>query len=190
MATTQVSVAPAAEKFAQLHDVKARYLEAGEGYPTILIHGVGFTSGAEGWLPAIRAGFADKLHVVALDNIGWGKGDRPTFEYSLAYFADFIRELQDVLGFSKTNIGGHSLGGWISAIFAYESPERVNKLVLDSAAGLNVTPPATASQFEPPTEEQVGGRPSPALGVDRQRKWDTVEGLKTREFGRWCELQD
>ncbi len=155
MPTTQVSVAPATEKFAQLHDVKARYLEAGEGYPTILIHGVGFTSGAEGWLPAIRAGFADKLHVVALDNIGWGKGDRPTFEYSLAYFADFLRELQDVLGFSKTNIIGHSLGGWISAIFAYESPERVNKLVLDSAAGLNATPPATVSQFEPPTEEQV-----------------------------------
>ena len=28
------------------------------------------------------------------------------------------------------------------------------------------------------------------LGVNRQRKWDTLEGLKTREFEGGCELQD
>ena len=155
MATTEVSIAPATERYVQLHDVKARYLEAGDGYPTICVHAVGFTSGAHAWLPAIRAGFADKLKVIAVDNIGWGKGDRPTFEYTLSYFADFIRELQDALGYSKTNLVGHSLGGWILALFAYESPERVNKLVLDSIAGLNLLPPANVANFEPPTEERV-----------------------------------
>ena len=55
-------------------------------------------------LPAIRAGFANQLKVIVVDNIGWGKGDRPTFEYSLSYFADFIRELQDALGYTKTTM--------------------------------------------------------------------------------------
>ena len=80
MATTSTS--EATERYVQLQDVKARILEAGTGTPTICIHGVGFTSSAENWLPAIRAGLARNLHLIAVDNIGWGAGDRPTFEYS------------------------------------------------------------------------------------------------------------
>ena len=120
MATKTIpSIEPAVERFIQVTDVKARLLEAGEGIPTICIHGVGFTSSGESWLPAIRAGLADGLHIYALDNVGWGMGDRPDFEYSLYYFVDFIREIQDQLGYAKTNIIGHSLGGLIAANFAY-----------------------------------------------------------------------
>ena len=153
MATTTTPTAT--ERIVQLHDVRARFLEAGTGTPTICIHGVGYTSGGETWLPAIKAGLADNLHIIALDNIGWGAADRPTFEYSLSYFADFIRELQDALGYARTNIIGHSLGGWIGATFAYESPERVIKLVLDDIAGMNAEPPANVASFKPPTEEGV-----------------------------------
>jgi pimeloyl-ACP methyl ester carboxylesterase len=151
MATTAVT--EAVERYVQLRDVRARFLEAGQGTPTICIHGVGFTAGAESWLPAIRAGLADHLHIMALDNIGWGAGDRPTFEYSISYFVDFIRELQDALGFAKTNLIGHSLGGWIAGTFAYESPDRVHRLVLDDSAGMNPEPPAAVANFQPPTEE-------------------------------------
>ena len=105
--------------------------------------------------PAIRAGLADGLHVYAVDNIGMGDGRQPDFEYSLSYFVDFIREVQDQLGYAKTNIVGHSLGGWIAATFAYESPDRVRKLVLDNIAGMNPTPPDTVSNFQLPTEETV-----------------------------------
>lgn len=153
MAMTQVKAA--VERTLQLREFRARFLEAGTGTPTICIHGVGFTAGAEGWLPAIRAGLADKLHIIALDNAGWGAGDRMTFEYSISFFVDFIRELQDTLGYAKTNVIGHSLGGWIAATFAYESPERVVKLVLDDIAGMNVTPPASVSEFALPTLDQV-----------------------------------
>ena len=149
------SIEPAVERYLQLQDVRARLLEAGEGIPTICIHGVGFTNSGETWLPAIRAGLADGLHVYAVDNIGWGMGDRPDFEYSLSYFVDFIREVQDQLGYAKTNIVGHSLGGWIAATFAYESPDRVRRLVLDNIAGMNPTPPDTVSNFQLPTEETV-----------------------------------
>ena len=153
MATTETPVA--VEKFVQLSAVKARYLEAGTGYPTILLHGVGYTNSAEQWVPAIQARFADGLHVFALDNIGWGMGDRPTFKYSLPFFVDYLREFQDALGFAKTNLVGHSLGGWIAGLFAYESPNRVNKLVLESIAGMDLAVPRGVANFQPPTEEQI-----------------------------------
>ena len=75
--------------------------------------------------------------------------------YSIAYFVDYIREIQDGLGYSKTNIIGHSLGGWIAAILAYESPQRVRKLVLDNIAGMNATPPPTVAGFTAPSYEQL-----------------------------------
>ncbi|MBM3940696.1 MAG: alpha/beta hydrolase [SAR202 cluster bacterium] len=145
----------AVERIVQLKDFRARFLEAGQGTPTISIHGVGFTSGAEGWLPSIRAGLASKLHIMALDNAGWGAADRPTFEYSISFFVDFVRELQDTFGYAKTNVIGHSLGGWIAATLAYESPERINKLVLDDIAGMNAEPPAAVANFSMPNKEQV-----------------------------------
>jgi len=151
------SIAPAVEKFVQITDVNARYIETGEGEPTIVIHGVGFTNSGEVWLPAIRAGLGDKLHLYCMDNVGWGAGDRPNSEYSISYFADYIREVQDAFGYSRTNIIGHSLGGWIAAIFAYESPNRVRRLVLDNIAGMNATPPPNVAGFKPPTHEQLRG---------------------------------
>lgn len=157
MTSVDLSVEPAVERRLQLDMVEARFLEAGEGIPTICIHGVGYTNGADSWLPAIREGLADGLHIFAIDQIGWGMGSRMDFEYSISYLADHVREIQDNLGYARTNIIGHSLGGWIAATFAYESPNRVRKLVLDSIAGMNPTPPDTVSNFQVPDEEAVKG---------------------------------
>lgn len=143
------------ERVVQLETVKARFFEAGQGYPTIFLHGVGFVTGGEAWFPCIKEGLGGKLQVFAVDMLGWGASERPTWNYSLPYLVDHIRELQDVLGFEKTNIVGHSLGGWVSALFAYESPERVNKLVLIANAGVNPEPPAWFANFKPPTREEV-----------------------------------
>ena len=41
---------------------------------------------------------------------------------------DHIREFMDLLGIEKANIAGHSMGGWIATLLAYESPDRINKL--------------------------------------------------------------
>jgi pimeloyl-ACP methyl ester carboxylesterase len=145
----------ATEKQVQLETVKARYFETGQGYPTIFLHGVGFLNGGETWLPCIKEGLGNGIHVYAADMLGWGAGERPTWNYSFPYWVDHVRELQDVLGLEKTNIVGHSLGGWVAATFAYESPNRVNKLVLVANAGLNPQPPANLANFQPPTREQV-----------------------------------
>jgi 2-hydroxy-6-oxonona-2,4-dienedioate hydrolase len=143
------------ERTVQLETVKAHYYETGQGYPTIFLHGLGFTSGGEDWFPCIKEGLGDKIHVIALDQLGWGNGDRPTWRYTLSYLVDHVRELQDALGYEKTNVVGHSLGGWVAATLAYESPDRVNKAVLVANAGLNPNPPPNLAAFKAPSAEQI-----------------------------------
>src|SRR5690606_4688017 len=72
-----------------------------------------------------------------------------------AYLVDHIREFMDALGIEKTNLAGHSMGGWIATLFAYESPDRLSKVVLSSAGGVETRPLASMVEWSPPSEEQV-----------------------------------
>ncbi|MEX2430910.1 MAG: alpha/beta hydrolase [Dehalococcoidia bacterium] len=150
-----VTIPNAEEKYAKMSHGTTRYIEAGTGYPTILIHGVGFTSGAHQWLLNIGP-LSSKLRVIAVDALAWGKGEGfLQQEYSFAYLVDFIREFQDALGFEKTNIVGHSMGGWLASLFAYESPHRVNKLVLVASGGAMPRQLSSMVEFQPPSRDQV-----------------------------------
>jgi len=143
-----------AEKYVELSHGKTRYLAAGSGFPTILLHGVGYTSGADNWEFAMGP-LGEKHWVLAPDFVGWGKGDRLDLEYSFAYLVDFVREFQDALGIKKSNIVGHSMGGWIASLFAYESPERVNKLVLVASGGTATRTLPSMTEFQPPSRETL-----------------------------------
>jgi pimeloyl-ACP methyl ester carboxylesterase len=173
-ATTSV-----AEKYVTLSHGQTRYLEAGEGYPTILLHGVGFTGGADGWFLNIGP-LATQFRVLAPDFVGWGKGDRLDLEYSFAYLADFVREFQDALGIERSNIVGHSMGGWVASVFAYESPERVNKLVLVAAGGTATRTLPSMTQFKPPTREQIRGQ----LGTRVKAPGVDLDTLADQEFAK------
>ena len=116
------------ERHAEMVHGKTRYWEAGAGYPTILIHGAGWTSGCESWVRNIGP-LSEKLHVYAIDCLNWGVGDVFQQEFSFAYLVDHVREFMDLLGIERANFVGHSMGGWIVTLLSYESPERVNKVV-------------------------------------------------------------
>jgi pimeloyl-ACP methyl ester carboxylesterase len=168
--TAQTTIAT--EKFLDMSHGKTRYYEAGTGYPTLLLHGAGFLSGADGWMPVIP-GLAEKLHVYAFDSLNWGPGDVYNQEFSFAYQVDHIREFMDLLGIEKANVIGHSMGGWLATLLAYESPDRINKLVLVAAGGSATRPLATMVDWKAPSEDdikaQIGRRAEayPA-GVDKQ----------------------
>lgn len=142
------------EKFVTMSHGRTRYLEAGTGEPVILIHGVGYTGGGDSWLLNIEP-LATRLRVLAVDCLGWGLGDRLDTEYSFAYLVDFIREFQDVLGIEKSHIVGHSMGGWIASVFAYESPNRVDKLVLVASGGSQTRTLRSMTEFNPPSQEAL-----------------------------------
>ena len=59
-----VTIDNAEEKFVEMSHGTTRYIEAGDGYPTILVHGVGYTEGAHNWLLNIGP-LSSKLRVIA-----------------------------------------------------------------------------------------------------------------------------
>lgn len=142
------------EKYASLSHGRTRYLEAGSGTPTILLHGVGYAAGGDSWLLNIGP-LATKLRVLAPDFVGWGLGDRLDLEYSFAYLVDFVREFQDALGIDRSHIVGHSMGGWVASVLAYESPNRVEKLVLVDSGGTATRTLPSMTEFQPPRRDDI-----------------------------------
>jgi pimeloyl-ACP methyl ester carboxylesterase len=146
---------------------QTRYLETGTGPAVILLHGVGWALGADAWRANIP-GLASGLRVLAPDFPGWGPGDQLELGYSFAYLTDFVREFQDALGLEAAHVVGHSMGGWIASLLAYESPQRVGKLVLVASGGMATRPLPAMSDWAPPGEPEIRASMAglEALGVD------------------------
>ncbi|MDY6906528.1 MAG: alpha/beta hydrolase [Thermodesulfobacteriota bacterium] len=116
------------------------YIEAGQGRPLVLIHGWLCSSGF--WQKQIPA-LAETNRVIAVDLIGCGFSDKPLnsdLSYSTGNQARWILSLLDRLGIEQASIVGHSLGGHIATKIALAAPERVDKLILVSAAGFSENP--------------------------------------------------
>jgi pimeloyl-ACP methyl ester carboxylesterase len=79
---------------------------------------------------------AEDHTVVAPDLLGHGHSAKPRADYSLGAYASAIRDLLGVLGFERGTIVGHSLGGGVAMQFAYQFPERCERMVLVSSGGL------------------------------------------------------
>ena len=123
------------EKTVTVFGAKIRYLEAGDtAKPTvILLHGLG--AQAESWqltIPALAANY----HVIAPDQIGFGKSDKPFLKYRVATFADFLDKFMAELKIEKAHLVGNSMGGWVAGLMAVKYPNRVEKIVLADAAGI------------------------------------------------------
>jgi pimeloyl-ACP methyl ester carboxylesterase len=110
-----------------------RYLQAGSGPVLALIHGI--TSTADTWVPAM-AGLCRDHTVIAPDLLGHGASAKPRGDYSLGAYASGIRDLLAALGHDRVTIVGHSLGGGVAMQYAYQFPERSERLILVSSGGL------------------------------------------------------
>ncbi len=141
-------------QYVTLSHGKTRYIEAGAGHPVILLHSSGLQSGADDWLLNVPA-LAQRYRVLAPDMLGWGLGDHLDQEYSFAYLTDFIREFQDALGLRSSHIVGASMGGWLAGLLSYESPDRVDRVVVTGHNGVDPVPNEHMSNFRPPTDEAI-----------------------------------
>ena len=142
------------EKRLKMSHGETCYFEGGTGYPTLMLHGAGFTSGGYAWLGVMQT-IGEKYHCYALDALNFGTGDVFDDEFSFAYMVDHVREFMDLLEIEKANVIGRSMGGWISTLFAYESPERVNKLVLQAPGGAATRPLQGMVNFKTPEDERI-----------------------------------
>jgi 2-hydroxy-6-oxonona-2,4-dienedioate hydrolase len=122
--------------------VRTRILEAGQGERAVLLlHGV--QGHLEVWLPTIRA-LAASHRVIAIDMLGHGFTARPDRPYEIKDYIAHALAVLDALGIRRATFMGSSLGGWVSARTAAQHPERVEKLVLVSPAGLTADPAVMA----------------------------------------------
>ena len=123
------------EKTVSVFGAKIAYVEAGDpSKPTvILLHGLGGNSG--NWLFTIPA-LAANYHVIAPDQIGFGKSDRVMLKYRVGTYVDFLDKFMSELKIEKASLVGNSLGGWVAAWTAIKYPNRVEKIILVDAAGL------------------------------------------------------
>lgn len=130
------------------------YVELGAGPPVLLLHGVGFAQGAHDWFLNIEA-LAQRFRVFALDLVGWGRGARLGQGYAFARLVDYVREFQDELGIRTSHVVGHSMGGWVASLLGYESPQRVDRLVLVGSGGVATRPLPMMTSFEPPPLDEI-----------------------------------
>lgn len=131
----------------------------------IMLHGSG--PGATGWsnfnknIPAL----AENYHVIAADMPGWGESSPCTWQQRNHTAA--LVELMDTLGIEKASLIGNSMGGGTSVRFAYEQPDRIEKLI------------TMGSSMGAPTLFGAGGGPTEGLKVlQRGYRNPTVENIR------------
>ncbi|HEV2974028.1 MAG TPA: alpha/beta fold hydrolase [Solirubrobacteraceae bacterium] len=108
--------------------------DAGATQPLVFVHGL---SGSwPNWLEQLPA-FASERRVVTLDLPGFGHSPMPQRTISIAGYARMLDRLLGELGIDAAAVVGNSMGGFIAAELAIAFPQRVERLVLVSAAGLS-----------------------------------------------------
>jgi len=119
-------------RFRTVHGYRRAFRVAGSGPAVVLIHGIGDSSAT--WEPIIPA-LARHHLVIAPDLLGHGHSDKPRADYSVAAYANGVRDLLGVLGVRSATLVGHSLGGGVAMQFAYQFPDRTERLVLIGSGG-------------------------------------------------------
>lgn len=102
-------------------------LEAGEGPPVIVLHGLGATNAS--MLPLIPD-LASDHHLFVPDLPGFGDSAKPIRSYDAGFFARWLIDLLDELDIERAHLVGNSLGGRIAIEGALLAPDRVDRLVL------------------------------------------------------------
>jgi pimeloyl-ACP methyl ester carboxylesterase len=113
----------------------ANVVELGSGPPLLFVHGL---SGCwQNWLEQLPA-FAATHRVIAVDLPGFGASEMPAEKVSIAGYARFLDHLLDQLGIDgPVAVVGNSMGGFVAAELALAVPQRVERLVLVSSAGVS-----------------------------------------------------
>ncbi len=120
-------------KTIDLYGQPIAYRDMGQGPAIVLVHGI--TSSSKTWREAMPL-LAETNRVVAFDLFGHGESSKTVKDCSLGAYASTLRDLTVLLDVPKATVVGHSLGGGIAMQFAYQFPERIERMVLVSSGGL------------------------------------------------------
>jgi pimeloyl-ACP methyl ester carboxylesterase len=109
---------------------------SGDGPPVVFVHGI--SGNWQNWLENIPR-LAAERRTIALDLPGFGQSDDPADEITMSGYGRAVEELCDRLGLGEIVLVGNSMGGFVAAETAIQFPERVERLLLCSAAGVTTS---------------------------------------------------
>ncbi|MFI8183378.1 alpha/beta hydrolase [Actinacidiphila glaucinigra] len=116
-----------------IHGYRRAFRLGGSGPPLLLIHGLGDSSAT--WAHILPR-LGRRHTVIAPDLLGHGDSERPRADYAVAAYACGMRDLLGVLDVDRVSVVGHSLGAGVAMQFAYQFPERCERLVIVGGGGL------------------------------------------------------
>jgi pimeloyl-ACP methyl ester carboxylesterase/catechol 2,3-dioxygenase-like lactoylglutathione lyase family enzyme len=144
--------------------VSTRFAEAGpkDAPALVMLHGTG--GHWETFVSNIGP-LSEHFRCVAFDMVGNGFSSKPDKDYEIPVYLDHVTAVMDELGIERASFLGVSLGSWVAARLALVAPERVDKLILLSPAGLI----ATASNMARIRAERTRAVEDP--------NWDSIKAM-------------
>ncbi|QTL52176.1 alpha/beta fold hydrolase [Priestia aryabhattai] len=119
--------------FIEANGVNTRIVEAGEGEPLIMLHGIG--GHIEAYARNIKS-LSKHFRVIVMDMLGHGYTGKPNYPYTLNEYSHHLLDVLKALSIEKVHLSGESLGGWLSAWFAARHPEYVKTLLLNTPGNI------------------------------------------------------
>jgi pimeloyl-ACP methyl ester carboxylesterase len=123
----------------QIDGRRVNYVDYGQARdgarPVVMIHGL--AACWQNWLETIPRMAAEGRRVIAIDLPGFGASEMPREDISISGYGRAVESLCDRLDLGQVVVMGHSMGGFTGAEFAIQYPERVERLVLQAAAGIS-----------------------------------------------------
>jgi 2-hydroxy-6-oxonona-2,4-dienedioate hydrolase len=125
--------------FIQAGPYRTRYLHAGDSSKPTLIAMHGITGHAEAYVRNLKA-LSEHFDVWAIDFIGHGYSDKPDHPLEIRHYIDQLLGFMEAIGVEKSYLTGESLGGWVTARFAIDYPEKVERILLNTMGGTMANP--------------------------------------------------
>ena len=145
----------------------------------VLLHGKNFSGFY--FAPIIKELVANGYRVIAPDQIGFGKSTKPeSFQYSFHTLAKFTVELLNSLDVKEFTLAGHSMGGMLATRLALMYPEKVQKMILVNAIGLEDY--KTLTPYKSFDEQYAGELKSDANKIRNYQKEAYYDGAWKDEY--------
>lgn len=120
---------------------RTRVFEADPGgtlTPLLLLHGGGVDSALVSYGSAL-ASLGRRRRVIAPDLPGYGESELSDSSFSIPWYGDWVADLIHGVGLNRVDLGGLSLGGWITLEVAISHPDLVRRIVPINPGGVTET---------------------------------------------------
>ncbi len=118
--------------------IRTNVHDSGTGHPLMLLHGSG--PGVSAWANwrLVMPTLAQAARVIAPDIVGFGYTDRPEGQvYAMDEWVKHAIGVLDALNIERTDLVGNSFGGALALALAIRHPQRIRRLVLMGASGID-----------------------------------------------------